>query len=185
MKLVKIFVSLFFVICPVSVFPQDINTVVFCCSEPASAPTSSAINLGNTSFVSNMGNVVSLLGLVPKSIEIASVEYAVSRGAKEVIVIGHKNCGVVKSVIYNPTGEGHQPAIYQIISKAITEAERAVGSNSELLLERAVEENIRNAVETLRNSRFMLYPLVQSGKLEIIGVIYDPITMKIELLKER
>ncbi|MDO8493702.1 MAG: carbonic anhydrase [bacterium] len=166
--------------CPVLAEESSYDTVVFCCSEPI--PELKAIfteDLGRVVVVRNMGNVIGVAGDKPDHIEIGSVEYAIEHGAKRIIVLGHKWCGVIKSVMDNPTGGGHQQAIYAVISKSITKA-RKESSDLEVIWQKSIEYNIKNTVTELRENRFILHELVEAGKLEVTDAVYNPETGKVE-----
>ncbi len=163
---------------------QSVDTVIFCCSESLPDPGRVLAGpLGQVAFVRNMGNVVDVAGSIPSSVEVGSVEFAVTAlGAKKVIVLGHKGCSLIKAVAANPTGIGNQPAIYAVISKSITQARKRAKSPEEIL-DKAVEYNVMNTVNELRNSRFILNELVKSGKLEVFGAVYDPALEMVEYLE--
>jgi len=161
-----------------------IPEVVLCCSEMRENPHEIlGKESGQIVVVRNMGNVVSLAGQKPDSIEIASVEYAVLHGATKVIVLGHSNCSVIKSVIDDEEAVGHLPAIFQVIHKSVTEATRVVGDDKERLLAEAVRRNVLNSASRLRNDRFVLSKL-DSSRCTIVAGCYDSKAKVLEILDE-
>lgn len=180
-----------------SVFADEnmFDTVVLCCSEPM--PELKTIfadeDLGRVAVVRNMGNVIPVhLVLNPnepepeQNVETGSIEYAVLHGAKRVIVLGHKGCDVVRSVIKSliegSKPRGNQPAIYAVISKSFTKV-RGGWDNLDVMLQKTIEHNVRNTVEELLGNRFVLHKLVESGNLKVVGAVYDPETGKVETLE--
>ena len=158
------------------------SAVILMCSE--SLPDPHLIfdqPIGTLLTVRNMGNIIPLLGLQPNSVDTGSIEYGVEeQGARVIIVLGHTGCSVVDSVIKNPEGRGNMVAIYQVISSAITVAKR---SNATDLQNAVVEQNVRNSVAALRGDAFNLSKRVASGKLKIVGAIYNPETSKVTILE--
>lgn len=183
MRKIGLILSLFFIVLSQSISAEALyDTVVFCCSEPMpSVKSMFDQDLGRFVSVRNMGNVVSLAGPIPDRIEIGSVEYAVEYGASRIIVLGHKGCNIIRSVIENPRGRGNQPAIYQVLSRSITSA-RSETSDPEKILQKSIENNVLNSVFELRENRFILYDHVRSGAIKVEGAIYDPETGKAEFL---
>ncbi len=187
MKYLASFIILF-AVCADPLYTQDApsadlyDTVIFACSEPM--PGLRKLfdeDLGRVFQVRNLGNVVAVGDLKPDHIEVASIEYAVTHGAKKVIVLGHKGCSVVRSVMDNPTGLGNQPAIYAVISKSITLAKREE-SSPEKIWQKAIEYNVKNTVDELLDNRFILSKLVADKSLEVVGAVYDPETGSVNYL---
>jgi carbonic anhydrase len=159
------------------------DTVIFSCSEPMPAVKKMFDeDLGRFVSVRNMGNIVSLPGPIPDRVEIGSVEYAVEHGAKRVIVLGHKGCNVIRSVIEDPRSRGNQTGTYPIISKSVTRA-KGESSNPEIILQRSIEYNVLNTTRELQENRFILYDYVQAGTVKVEGAIYNPETGKAEFLE--
>jgi carbonic anhydrase len=186
MKTIKIVLTLILAILPIGATAEEeslFDTVIFSCSEPMpEVKTMFEEDLGRFVSVLNMGNIISLAGLQPDRVEIGSVEYAVEHGARRIIILGHKGCNIIKSVIENPRGRGNQIGIYPVISKSVTLA-KSESSDPETILQRSIENNVRNTMRELQENRFILYDFVQAGTLKVEGAIYNPNTGKAEFLE--
>lgn len=161
------------------------DIIVFSCSEALPDPHWIFDKpFGRIASVRNMGNIISIAGMTPNSVELGSIEYAVSeQGVKVVIVLGHKRCSIAQSAINDPSSRGNIPAIYQVLSVAVTAAKRTAGNDSDLILQTSIENNVRNAVLRISHDNYGLSDLIKEGKLLVVGAMYDPDTKRVELLK--
>ena len=166
---------------------QGFNAVVLCCSEPLPDINTLFPEFKSIAVVRSMGNVISLAGLMQDSVELGSIEYAVKeQGATQVIVLGHKGCGVMRSVIGNSARRDNFRGVSQVLCIASTSAGKVFGKDKpEELLQRAVEDNVRNMMYRLERDNDGLSALIKAGLLEIVGAVYDPQTGKAEPLTDK
>jgi len=113
----------------------------------------------------------------------ASLEYAQAvLGVQVILVLGHSACGAVDATIkVLDTGEalpGHLPLLTDAITPAVERARKASGD----LLDNAIASNVKLSVETLSTSDPILAPAVKSGKLAVIGGVYQIGSGKVVLL---
>jgi carbonic anhydrase len=98
------------------------------------------------------------------------------------IVLGHKQCGVVKEAIKavatSGGAQGHFASLIEAIRPAISRATGRAGDP----IENTVRANVEIGVEQLRLSEPRLADLVNAGALTIVGAIYDPGTHEVELI---
>ena len=128
--------------------------------------------------------IVRTAGHVLTEASIASVEYAVEHlGVELVVVLGHHNCGAVKTTIAD-TDKHFSPSIETMIERIRPAVEKAKESakNKEELLELAINYNVMNTIEFLKNSDPILKKAVQNKKLTIVGANYHIQSGKVEVL---
>ena len=124
--------------------------------------------------------VVRVAGNVADKVVIESLDYSVEHlGVRFVMVLGHRRCGAVTAAV-----KGHdEPGD---IGPMLTELRPAVKASKGMPgdpVENAVRVNVQLVVAKLMHSP-ELAPMVHSGKLTVIGGIYDLDSGKIDLLKD-
>jgi carbonic anhydrase len=128
-------------------------------------------------FVNRLaGNYVSLDIL-------ASLEYcAVVLEAPLIMVLGHTECGAIKSAIKAEKDHfdfpGHIQTITTQLRGAVKAAERCGGD----LLSATIVENIKINVESLKESTPLLRRRVEQGQLRVVGGLYHLDTGRVELV---
>ena len=114
---------------------------------------------GDLFVVRNAGNVTA-----PQ--EFASLEYgAAVLGVKVMLVLGHSSCGAVKAAIAGKPVPGQISVLYQHLQPAVD----AGGGD----LTKTIADNVRMQATLLKQSSPVLAGLVQEGKLQIAGGVYD------------
>ena len=146
---------------------QNPYAAILGCSDSRIAP--------EYAFDSGRGDlfVVRIAGNFANPEAIASFEYGVEvLKTPLVLVLGHENCGAVKSTITSiqdkTTLPGHLPSLVA----ALTPAVKAVAGQTGDQLENAIKENVRLTVETLRSATPLLSAAVNDKRLKIVGGIY-------------
>lgn len=119
--------------------------------------------------------VIRVAGNVVGSHEAGSLEYAVEHlRVPLVIVLGHTLCGAVSAVLFNPAGCG---AIEHIQSRIVPAAGRAraicAGRSNDELLQRAVVENIHQAITDLFDHSPLIRAASDRGSLTVAGALYN------------
>jgi len=132
---------------------------------------------GNLFVVRVAGNFVTRDGL-------ASLEYgAAVLGTKVIMVLGHSNCGAVNATIgalqKGNDLPGHIGDLVRAMKPGIEPALKQAGDD---LPQRAVIANVRSNVQQLLESKPILSGLVSSGKLKVVGGVYDLASGKIDLV---
>lgn len=129
--------------------------------------------------------VLRVAGNVVDNDMLGSMEYGCKFvGTRLIMVLGHENCGVVKSAI-NDVNHGNltpllskiQPAVNLISKEFDGEKEH---TNPDFVKE-VCHQNVLNNMESIRKSPF-LRELEETGKLKIVGAVYDTDTGKVVIL---
>lgn len=133
--------------------------------------------IGELFVVRVAGNFVNQDGL-------ASLEYGVKfLGVPLIVVLGHSNCGAVDAAIKvvkdGITLPGHLPDLISNIKPA---AEIALKEKPDNPLPTAITENVRFNVDKLAKSTPIISEFIASGKLKVVGGVYDLATGKVALI---
>jgi carbonic anhydrase len=112
-----------------------------------------------------------------------SVEYAVGvLNVPLIVVLGHSQCGAVKSAIQqtkdNKPFPGEINALVKDIKPAVLESKGKPGDP----LENAIEANVKRGVERLKTLDAIVAPAVKSGKLKVVGGVYDLATGSVNMV---
>lgn len=115
---------------------------------------------------------------------LASLEYGVKfLGVPLIMVLGHTNCGAVDAAIKvvkeNISLPGHLDDLIDSIKPAV---QIALKSNPQDPLNAAIVENVRYNVKELSEATPIITDYIASGKLKVVGGIYDLATGKVSLL---
>lgn len=118
---------------------------------------------------------------------LASLEYGVEfLGVPLIMVLGHTQCGAVTATVKALKDgahlPGHLPELVRAIKPAVQMAKTAKGAQGDDLVAQTTIENVRLNAGRLIASRPMIGPYVKSGKVKIVGGIYDLATGKVTLL---
>jgi carbonic anhydrase len=160
---------------------QAPRTIVLACADSRVAPELIFDQgIGDLFVVRVAGNVVSGAGPVVKG----SIEFAVAElGARLIVVLGHSQCGAVKSAAAHiEAGDALPGAIgplVEIIRPAVARAKDRPGDR----LDNAIQANVERCVETLKGLDPILSGLAKSGELKVVGAVYDLKTGEVRMLK--
>ncbi|TXL75744.1 carbonic anhydrase [Vineibacter terrae] len=132
---------------------------------------------GEVFIVRVAGNFVNDDGL-------ASLEYGVKfLGIPLLVVLGHSGCGAVDATIKvikdKAALPGHLPALVAALKPGV---EAAIAKKPGDLLPEAIAENVRHNVKRLMTARPVISALVASGKVKVVGGVYDIATGKVNLI---
>ncbi len=128
--------------------------------------------------------VVRLAGNFVTTDGLASMEFGVAvLGTPLIVVLGHESCGAVKAAIGVVTEDaelpGHLPGLVENIRPAVVMAQEESGD----LLVNATRDNVALAVKKLTESTPIMKEAVESGKLKIIGAVYDLDTGEVNFIE--
>ncbi len=136
--------------------------------------------------------VIRVAGNVCDTDEIGSIEYGLSHVHTPVLVVlGHTQCGAVTAVTHAMQGHGHAlelniPPLVDNIGPAVQRTmAQHVGLQGGELIERAIEENVWQAVADLLTRSPSTRQLLIDGKVQIRGAIYDVASGHINWLDEQ
>jgi carbonic anhydrase len=135
--------------------------------------------VGDLFIVRVAGNYVSGAGASVKG----SLEYGVAElGVSVVMVLGHSQCGAVKAAIQHLHDNDALPGaindLVNTIKPAVLESKGKPGD----VLENAIHANVRRSVERLRTLAPVIAPAVQTGKIKVVGAVYDLASGKVVLI---
>jgi carbonic anhydrase len=133
--------------------------------------------LGDLFVVRVAGNVVA--GASP-SVK-GSIEYAVAElGAPLIVVLGHSNCGAVKAAIQHIDQRDSLPGAIGGLVELIKPAVQQVrGETGDALLAGATRANVQRGVARLRTLEPIVARSVKSGKVKVVGGVYDLATGRV------
>jgi carbonic anhydrase len=124
--------------------------------------------------------VIRVAGNVVDDAITGSIEYAAEHlHVPLVVVLGHSNCGAVDATIHGGEPNTHIDALVKAIKPAVDQARTEPGP----LLVNAVRDNVKLVVQQLRDSQPILGRLHATGKIKIIGAVYDLDKGTVEYLK--
>jgi carbonic anhydrase len=127
--------------------------------------------------------VVRVAGNIATAYGIASLEYAVEYlNTPLIYVLGHTSCGAVGAAIKvvkdGAEFPGELPGLVESIARAVHISESKEGDH----LTNAVHENVRLTVANLPNSSQIIQSRMQSGKLRVVGGVYELASGKVSLV---
>jgi carbonic anhydrase len=113
---------------------------------------------------------------------LASAEYgAAVLGAPLIVVMGHSECGAIKSTIdvitKNKQLPGHLPQLISYLKPPVQQALSQGGS-----LDAAIKQNVVTNVGKLQTAEPVIAPLVKEKKVEVVGALYDLSTGRVGFL---
>ena len=126
--------------------------------------------VGDLFVVRVAGNVVAKAGPPVKG----SIEYGVAElGVSLVMVLGHTECGAVKAAIKHLDDKDALPgALGRLVNSIKPAVARAKGMPGDFL-DNALRANVAIGVEQLRGLQPIVAPAVQSGRIKVVGAMYD------------
>ncbi len=112
------------------------------------------------------GNTVDTTGL-------GSIEYGVGvLGAPLVVVLGHTKCGAVEAAVKVVKDKATFPgAIGKMVAPIVPVVQGLKGKDD--LLNRATRANVQRVVAHLRRAKPIMSKGVKSGKVKVVGAIYN------------
>lgn len=119
--------------------------------------------------------VARVAGNVARTDEVATIEYAVGHlGTRLVVVLGHTHCGAVTAVV---EGAGVSPNLRELVAPIGPAVDSArinnLGAHGAELVELAIRANVRKTIADIHQLSPEISQLVASGRVQIVGAIYD------------
>ena len=147
--------------------PWPFAVVLSCIDSRTSAELIFDQGLGDIFSIRIAGNFVNqdILGSMEFGCNVA--------GSKLVVVLGHTKCGALKGGLdAAQIQEMGMDNLNHLINHFIEEGEERSSKNGSLL-ERLNQQNVRSAIEDIRNQSSTLKKLEDEGKIKIVGANYD------------
>lgn len=116
---------------------------------------------------------------------LGSMEYATKvSGSKMILVLGHTECGAIKSAI-DGVELGNITAMLANIKPAIDSLTGFSGektSENKEYVQQVTEQNVRLTMDNIRKRSPIIAEMEQTGEVKIIGAIYDMHTGAVHML---
>lgn len=135
--------------------------------------------------------VIRVAGNVVDVDEAGSIEYGLAHvNTPVLVVLGHTQCGAVKAVTGVVQGEKatFERNIPPLVDNVIPAVKRAIAAHPEAkgkdVIPYGIEENVWQSIEDLFMSSAATREMVNSGKVKVVGAIYDVATGKINWLAD-
>jgi methyl-accepting chemotaxis protein len=128
--------------------------------------------------------VIRVAGNVCDTDELGSIEYGAGHlGTPVLLVLGHTACGAVTAVATHAELHGSIPALVDDIQPAVASAQRAHPDlEGKALVPAAIKANVLQSMEDVLRRSAEVRELVESGKLTLLGGVYDIATGAVEWL---
>lgn len=127
--------------------------------------------------------IVRVAGNIAGESELATVEYGVDHlGTPILLVMGHTKCGAVTAVVKGTELHGHLPALAEHIKPAVAKAKAKATSDLEATIASAIEANVWWTVETILKQSELVRERARSGRVLIVGAVYDLETGRVQWL---
>ena len=155
---------------PLAAGQYPIAAIVSCADSRVAPEILFDQGIGDLFIVRIAGNYIGGAGASVKG----SIEYGVAElNVPLIMVLGHSQCGAVKAAIKHLHDHDALPGaindLVNSIKPAVIETEGKPGDP----LENAIEANVRRSVAKLESLHPVVSPAVQSGKLKVVGGVYD------------
>lgn len=119
--------------------------------------------------------VIRVIGNIGSVDEAGSAEYGVEHLETPLLVIlGHTHCGAVTAAVTHAEVHGSIPPLLAHINPSVTTAKRDHPNlKGDELIAEAVKTNVLHSIQELFNRSQIIRHRVSSGKLKVVGAIYD------------
>ena len=128
--------------------------------------------------------VVRVAGNIEDEALLGSMEYGVGvAGSKLLMVLGHENCGAVKSAIKKvDVGSDNVTSLLNEIEPAIQETEGERDEKNKAYFDAVVKNNVSQTIEDIRNRSSIISGLENDGTIKVVGAYYSLTDGKVTIL---
>jgi carbonic anhydrase len=164
---------------PLAAGQYPIAAIVSCADSRVAPEILFDQGIGDLFLIRVAGNYIDGAGAAVKG----SVEYAVAElNVPLIMVLGHSQCGAVKAAIQHIHDHDALPGaindLVNSIKPAVLESEGKHGDP----LQNAIQTNVRRGVAKLKALDPVVAPAVKSGKVKVVGAVYDLATGNVLML---
>jgi carbonic anhydrase len=128
-------------------------------------------------FDQGIGDIfnVRVAGNVADIDEIGTLEYGAGHvGTPLIVVLGHTKCGAVTAVVKKDHVTENIAKLVDNITPAVLKAQMAnPGAEVNALINESITANVWQAIEDMIKGSPEIYELVETGKVKIVGAVYD------------
>lgn len=116
---------------------------------------------------------------------IGSLEYGVGvAGSKLIMVLGHENCGAVKSAIKKvDVGSDDVTTLLDHIQVAIDEVEGERDVKNKEYFNKVIKNNVLQTVDDIRKRSDIIANLEKEGKIKVVGAYYSLTDGKVTIIE--
>lgn len=119
--------------------------------------------------------VVRVAGNIEDEALLGSMEYGLGvAGSKLLMVLGHENCGAVKSAIKKvDVGSNNVTALLNEIEPAIQKTNGERNEKNKDYFDTVVKNNVHQTIDDIRSRSSIISSLENDGKIKIVGAYYS------------
>ncbi len=130
--------------------------------------------------------VVRVAGNIEDEALLGSMEYGVGvAGSKLLMVLGHENCGAVKSAIKKvDVGSKNVTSLLNEIEPAIKMTEGERDAKNKEYFDAVVKNNVNQTIKDIRSRSKIISGLENDGKIKVVGAYYSLKDGKVTVLKD-
>ncbi|MXV37891.1 carbonic anhydrase [Flavobacteriaceae bacterium Ap0902] len=130
--------------------------------------------------------VARVAGNVEDEALLGSMEYGLAvAGSKVLMVMGHQNCGAVKSAVNQvDVGSDNVTSLLNEIEPAIAKTEGERNAKDKNYMESVVKNNVTETIENIRERSPLISNMEKEGQIKIVGAYYSVEDGKVQLLEE-
>lgn len=116
---------------------------------------------------------------------LGSLEYGVGvAGSKLIMVLGHENCGAVKSAIKRvDVGSNNVTTLLDHIQVAVDEVEGERDIKNKDYFKEVIKNNVYQTVDDIRQRSEIIRNLEKEGKIKVVGAYYSLTDGKVTILE--
>ncbi len=134
-------------------------------------------------FDQGLGDLFSIrvAGNIVNNDILASIEYAIKYvGSKVLMVLGHTECGAIKSAKQGVT-DGHITGLLKRIQPSISKS--LLYDDSYLFSDKVAYANVENSLEEILNQSEIVKDMFKKGQIGIVGGVYNVDNGKVDFFK--
>jgi carbonic anhydrase len=130
--------------------------------------------------------VVRVAGNIEDEALLGSMEYGLGvAGSKLLMVLGHENCGAVKSAIEKvDVGSDNVTSLLHEIEPAIQEVEGERDEKNKEYFDAVIKNNVHQTIEDIRNRSSIINGLENEGTIKVIGAYYSLTDGEVTILED-
>jgi len=129
--------------------------------------------------------VVRVAGNIEDEALLGSMEYGLGvAGSKLLMVLGHENCGAVKSAIKKvDVGSDNVTSLLNEIEPAIQATEGERDEKNKEYFDAVVKNNVYQTIEDIKNRSSIISSLENDGTIKVVGAYYNLTDGKVKILE--
>ena len=164
---------------PLAAGQSPVACIITCSDSRVTPEILFDMGIGELFVVRVAGNYVDGAGAAVKG----TVEYGVAElGVSLVMILGHSQCGAVKAAIEHIHDNDALPGAINDLVNAIKPSVLASQKTPGDPLENAIRANVKRGVDRLDDLGPIVAPAVKSGKIKVVGGVYELATGKVVML---